>query len=292
MGRTFPLGPQFFVTAPQPCPYREGFFERKLFTSLAGRQDAALADALSHKGFRRSQNMLYRPTCPNCSACLSVRIAIEEFAPSRSQRRVVRRNRDLTAHVSPPWATKHLYRLFKQYLRSRHTGGGMSEMDASEFKSMIEETPALTRIMTYTEPQNGDRPWRVVGASLTDVLSDGLSMVYSFFDPHSSGRSLGTYMILHHIQMAKKNGLSYVYLGYWVPGSPKMDYKSRFSGLEVYYRGAWQRREDIRNIDTAPDPRSREPLSRQVAALGSPREPPEIAPPTQGRIACAMTDRE
>ena len=292
MGRSCPIAPQFFVTAPQPCPYREGFIERKLFTSLTGRRDAALADTLSHRGFRRSQNMLYRPTCPNCSACLSVRIGIEAFEPSRSQRRVMRRNRDLASHASPPWATKHLYHLFKRYLSSRHTEGGMSEMDASEFKSMIEETPAHTRIMTYTEPQNGDRPWRVVAASLTDILSDGLSMVYSFFDPLASSRSLGTYMILQHIQMARQNGLQYVYLGYWVPGSPKMDYKSRFSGLEVYYRDTWQPLEDIRTIDIAPDSRSREPLSRQVAELGPPGETPGIADTVPVRVAGCISGRD
>ncbi|NDH03286.1 MAG: arginyltransferase, partial [Marivivens sp.] len=220
MRHTLPIAPQFYVTAPQPCPYLDGRMERKLFTALQGEGATKLNDALSKQGFRRSQNVLYRPSCSDCSACMSARIRVADFAPSKSQRRVTKRNRALSRRATSPWATEEQFDLFRSYLDSRHATGGMADMDLFEFAAMVEETPIRTRLIEYTDTTEDDRALRAV--CLTDILDDGLSMVYSFFDPELERQSLGTYLVLDHVEIAREMGLPYVYLGYWVPGSPKM----------------------------------------------------------------------
>ncbi|MXU66182.1 arginyltransferase [Oceanomicrobium pacificus] len=234
-----PTAPQFYVTAPQPCPYLEGRIERKLFTALHGSDANKLNDVLSRQGFRRSQNVLYRPSCADCSACLSARIPVDAFRPNRSLRRVMNRNADLLREPRDTWATEEQFALFRSYLDARHADGGMADMDIYEFAAMVEETPVRSRILEYVQPQ-ADGTTRLMATCLTDVLADGLSLVYSFFDVSETRRSLGTYMILDHIRIAREAGLKYVYLGYWVQGSPKMDYKARFSPLEVYRDGGWR----------------------------------------------------
>lgn len=265
MRHSLPIAPQFYVTAPQPCPYLEGRKERKLFTALQGSNCQDLNDALSRQGFRRSQNVLYRPTCADCNACLSARIDVTKFTISRSQKRVIKRNADLERAVNSPWANDDQYELFKKYLSSRHASGGMADMDIFEFASMVEETPIKTRVIEYA---NTD----LTAVCLTDILEDGLSMVYSFYDPDDPSRSFGTYLILDHIEMAIEAGLKYVYLGYWVPTSPKMHYKSRFSGLEIYYHGSWKPMGDPDAYSTALHPMNSEPISEQVAALNIPSQ--------------------
>ena len=239
MRHSLPLAPQFYVTAPQPCPYLEGRMERKLFTALQGDTAEMLNDSLSKQGFRRSQNVLYRPSCTECAACLSARIRVSDFAPSKSQKRVIKRNSALERTATAPWATEEQFELFRRYLDSRHADGGMADMDIFEFAAMIEETPIRSRIVEYASPdEDGGRSLKAV--CLTDVLDDGVSMVYSFYDPELERQSLGTYLILDHVEIAKEAGLDYVYLGYWVPGSAKMGYKARFGSLEVYRHGEWQ----------------------------------------------------
>ncbi len=267
MRHSLPIAPQFYVTAPQPCPYLDGRKERKLFTALQGSNARPLNDALSKQGFRRSQNVLYRPTCADCSACLSARIDVSKFKLSRNQKRVRNRNRDLERSVNSPWATEDQYDLFKRYLSSRHAAGGMADMDVFEFAAMVEETPIKTRVIDYGRDD-------LTAVSLTDILDDGLSMVYSFYDPEESARSLGTFLILDHVAMALQAGLNYVYLGYWVPSSPKMHYKSRFSGLEVFYKGAWQPIGDPEQYSTVLHPMNSEPISEQVASLSIPQIEP------------------
>ncbi|MEL6101982.1 MAG: arginyltransferase, partial [Pseudomonadota bacterium] len=190
MRHTLPLAPQFYVTAPQPCPYLDGRMERKLFTALQGDNAEKLNDSLSQQGFRRSQNVLYRPSCAECSACLSARIAVKDFAPSKSQKRSIRRNANLDRRATSPWATEDQYALFRKYLDSRHSDGGMADMDVYEYAAMVEETPVRSRLIEYYQHQDGRR--ELAAVCLTDVLSDGLSMVYSFYDPDLAGRSLGT----------------------------------------------------------------------------------------------------
>ena len=271
MRHTLPIAPQFYVTAPQTCPYLDGRAERKLFTALQGEGAGRLNDALSKQGFRRSQNVLYRPSCADCSACLSARIRVADFAPSRTQRRVLRRNDDLKREATSPWATEDQYTLFRRYLDSRHADGGMADMDIFEFAAMIEETPVKTRVIEYTTaPAAGSRKRPLTAVCLTDVLDDGLSMVYSFYDPARIDDSLGTYIILDHVELARQVNLPYVYLGYWVPGSRKMGYKANFSALEIYKGGAWQPIGDPCAHSAETHPLSVDPIAEQVARISLP----------------------
>ncbi|MCB5409107.1 arginyltransferase [Pseudogemmobacter faecipullorum] len=280
MRHTLPIAPQFYVTAPQPCPYLEGRMERKLFTALQGDYAQKLNDALSKQGFRRSQNVLYRPSCAECSACLSARIRVADFTLTRGQRRVLRKNADLARNATSPWATEDQFQLFRRYLDSRHADGGMADMDIFEFAAMIEETPIHSRVIEYSRPDpTGESPFsggdrddgRVLSAvCLTDVFEDGLSLVYSFYDPDLSPRSLGTWIILDHIEIAREAGLPYVYLGYWVPGSRKMGYKSGFDALEIYKGGEWQPIGDASGHSSELHPLSVDPIAEQVARISLP----------------------
>ena len=237
--------PRFFVTSPAPCPYLPGRSERKVFTELRGPQADALNDALSRIGFRRSQTVAYRPSCTDCSACVSVRVVAGEFTPSATQLRNFRRNQDLVATVCQPWSTAEQFALLQTYLAARHPGGGMTAMDEVDFADMVEHTPVTSYVIEYREPvedgQSG-RAGRLVGACLTDRQGDGLSMIYSFFEPNHETRSgLGNFIILDHIRRASEAGLPYVYLGYWVDGSPRMQYKVRYRPLERLGRDGWSR---------------------------------------------------
>ena len=268
MRHTLPIAPQFYVTAPQPCPYLDGRMERKLFTALQGDYAEQLNNALSKQGFRRSQNVLYRPSCSECSACLSARIRVADFEPSRSQKRTFRRNKGMRRDATSPWATEEQYALFRKYLDTRHAEGGMADMDIFEFAAMIEETPIRSRVVEYSTLESRKKTLRAV--CLTDVLDDGLSMVYSFFDPDLSGASPGTYVILDHIDIAREAGLPYVYLGYWVPGSSKMGYKANFAALEIYAGGEWRGIGDPAAYSSETHPLSTDPIAEQVARINLP----------------------
>lgn len=275
MRHTLPIAPQFYVTAPQPCPYLEGRMERKLFTSLQGDGAERLNDSLSKQGFRRSQNVVYRPSCAECSACLSARIRVADFKPSRSQRKIIARGAAIRRQATSAWATEEQYSLFRRYLDARHADGGMADMDAFEFAAMIEETPIRTRVIQYHLPQLGYRD-DLIAVTLTDVFDDGLSMVYSFYDPDLDTMSLGTYAILDHIALAREAGLPYIYLGYWVPGSRKMGYKASFSALEIFKGGVWQNIGDPASHAAALHPLSVDPIAEQVARIHLP--PPLTLP--------------
>lgn len=237
--------PRFFVTAPSPCPYLPGKSERKVFTELRGENADELNEALGRIGFRRSQTVAYRPSCLDCQACVSVRVVAPEFRPSSSQKRLIKANRDLVATDCRPWATEEQFELLQKYLSVRHPGGGMTHMEESDFADMVEHTPVTSTVIEYREPTEDGRPGRLVGACLTDVQADGLSMIYSFYDPDHAERSgLGTYIILDHMRLAAERGLPYVYLGYWVAGSDRMQYKVRFRPLERLTRSGWERISD------------------------------------------------
>ena len=271
MRHTLPIAPQFYVTAPQPCPYLEDRFERKLFTALQGDQAQRLNDALSKQGFRRSQNVLYRPSCAECSACLSARIKVADFVPSRTQKRVLKAAAHLRRNATSPWATEDQFALFRRYLDARHADGGMADMDVFEFAAMIEETPIKSRVIEYSRPAGpGEHGRPLACVSLTDVFDDGLSMVYSFYDPDLQDLSLGTFAILDHIAIAREAGLPYVYLGYWVPGSRKMGYKANFAALEIYKAGQWVAVGDPADHSAALHPLSIEPIAEQVAHIALP----------------------
>lgn len=242
--------PRFFVTTPAPCPYLPGKTERKVFTELSGPHAGELNDALGRIGFRRSQGVAYRPSCTECSACISVRVVANEFKANASQRKLIRRHADLEVSACKPWTTEEQFALLRRYLAARHPGGGMAEMDELDFADMVEQTPVNTYVVEYREPSVDGRPGRLVGACLTDQQADGLSMVYSFFDAEDDARpGLGTYIILDHILRAAKAGLPFVYLGYWVQGSARMQYKVRFQPIERLGPGGWQR---FTPSDTAP----------------------------------------
>ena len=228
---------RFYLTNPSPCPYLDGKRERKAFTNLDVGDADALHNALSQTGFRRSQGIAYRPACPGCNACRSVRTRVREFELTKSWRRVLNANADLVRDPAPARATREQFRLLKRYLNGRHEGGGMSAMGYREYASMVNDSPVKSVIFEYRSGAADDAP--LVAASITDVLRDGLSMVYTFFDPAASRRSLGTFMILDHIRHAAELGVPHVYLGYWVEGSPKMDYKRRFEPLDVLNGDEW-----------------------------------------------------
>ncbi|MEZ7813203.1 MAG: arginyltransferase [Paracoccaceae bacterium] len=272
MQHILPVAPQFYVTAPQVCPYMSGRTERKLFTSLQGGNAQILHDALSKQGFRRSQNILYRPSCAKCSACMSARIRVDNFVPSRGQRRILTRNKSLLRTQTKPWATENQYSLFRRYLDSRHPDGGMADMDVFEFAAMIEETPVRSYVVEYTHASDQwGRDEELAAVCLTDVFDDGLSLVYSFYDPTATQNSLGTYVILDHIELAKEAGLTFVYLGYWVPGSPKMNYKSSFSTIEIYKNGVWQAIGDPKQHEEMLDPKIIPPLTEQLSQITMPK---------------------
>lgn len=247
--------PRFFVTTPAPCPYLPGRTERKVFTELTGAHAAELNEALGRIGFRRSQGVAYRPSCIDCQACVSVRVIAGEFKPNSSQRKLMRRNADLVVTACKPWTTEEQYSLLRRYLEARHPGGGMAEMDELDFADMVEQTPVSTFVIEYREPSVDGRPGRLVGACLSDQQSDGLSMVYSFFDPDLPGRDgLGTFIILDHIARAAAARLPYVYLGYWVKGSARMQYKTRFQPMERLGPTGWRRLDVAENLPSAPPP--------------------------------------
>jgi arginine-tRNA-protein transferase len=282
--------PQFYLTAPSPCPYLAGREERKVFTHLVGERAAELNNILTQGGFRRSQSIAYRPACEGCRSCVSVRVIANEFRPSRSMRRIRTRNADIVGEMRTAVPTSEQYSVFRAYLDSRHRDGGMADMTVLDYAMMVEDSHVDTRIIEYRrvafphdveeeedraqhprgarlERSRRNTPARppaaaplrrmgtrnlrgsrgsggdLVAVALTDVLGDGLSMVYSFFEPDESTRSLGTFMVLDHIARAQAMGLSYVYLGYWVHGSGKMDYKSRFLPQERLTPDGWMRAE-------------------------------------------------
>ncbi|MEN9500310.1 MAG: hypothetical protein RIS83_2130 [Pseudomonadota bacterium] len=227
--------PQFFyTTAPLPCPYLPGRTERKIVTELSGTEAEALHERLSRAGFRRSHNIAYAPVCPGCQACVPIRVVSEEFTPDRTQRRILRANTDLTVSEMPARATAEQFTLFQRYQKTRHADGDMAAMGYYDYRAMIEDTPISTGIVEFRDAQD-----RLLGACLTDWLSDGLSAVYSFFDTTLDKRSLGTFAVLWLIGRARSLGLPYVYLGYWVPESRKMAYKARFRPSEILMSGAW-----------------------------------------------------
>ena len=238
--------PQFYLTAPSPCPYLKGQEERKVFTHLVGDRAGELNDLLTHGGFRRSQSIAYRPACETCRACVSVRVVVNDFKPSRNMRRVAERNADLIGEMRATAPTSEQYSVFRAYLDARHRDGGMADMTVLDYAMMIEDSHVQTRLVEYRRrgPDSGltgRGAGDLIAVGLSDVLSDGLSMVYSFFEPEEGRRSLGTYMIIDHIERARKMGLPYVYLGYWVAGSRKMDYKGRFLPQERLMPSGWIR---------------------------------------------------
>lgn len=246
MTRELRDAPQFYLTAPSACPYLPGMSERKVFTHLVGKRAVALNDTLTHTGFRRSQTIAYRPACENCRACVSVRVLVDDFAPSASQRRILRANSELVGEFTQAKPTGEQYALFRAYLDQRHPDGGMADMSMLDYSMMIEDSHIDTLLTEYrprgSGPQSAGRgEGPLIAACLTDRLADGLSLVYSFYAPQEQRRSLGAFMILDHIAKARRLGLPHVYLGYWVEGSRKMAYKAAYLPQERLGLNGWMR---------------------------------------------------
>ncbi len=219
------------------CPYLPNQTEQLVFTHLRPERADPLHGVLAQAGFRRSHNILYRPDCPSCNACVPVRVRAEGFAPSRSQRRILTLNKNARGVIGAAEATREQFDLFVAYQESRHGDGSMAKMDFPDYQAMVEDTPIKTFVIEHRDPSG-----QLVACALSDVLGDGLSMVYSFFDPTEARRGLGSFMILDHIQRVAPLGLRYVYLGYWIAEAPKMAYKARFSPLEFLGRNGWEDR--------------------------------------------------
>ena len=237
MRHTLPQNPQFYVTAPQDCPYLDNQVERKLFTALYGINSRRLNNSLSKQGFRRSQNVLYRPSCANCSACMSARISSSDFKPSKSQKRILSKNSDIVRVVNPPLATDAQYDLFKQYITARHPNGGMSDMDADDFTAMIEETNVESKLIEYYAKKNGEL--ELISFSLVDILDDGISMVYSVFNPYLKERSLGTYMIIDHNRLALEMNLSLFIWAIGLKEALKWTIRKGLVLFEVFTEDKW-----------------------------------------------------
>jgi leucyl-tRNA---protein transferase len=230
---------RFFLTAPTPCPYLPGREERKVFAHLPLSDGPTVNDSLTQVGFRRSQNIAYRPACETCRACQSARAPAADYVLSRSERKILNRNDDLERHLVEAEATLEQFELLRRYLLARHADGGMAEMTWPDYVAMVEDTAVRTHLIEYRRKSVDRGPGDLVACVLVDVLADGLSLVYSFYQPDQVRRSLGSFIILDHIVQAQQGGQPYVYLGYWVPGSEKMAYKARFSPLEILKPGGW-----------------------------------------------------
>ena len=226
---------EFYSTQLMVCPYLPGRSERKLLTELNPDAEGQLTyDTLARYGFRRSHTWAYRTACPDCSACVPVRVVAAHFRPTRSMRRCLGQRGHWTADARPPVATDEQFELFSRYVQKRHADGEMSIMDMAQYRAMLEETPIDTTLVEFRDGQ------RLVAALIVDRVRDGLSAVYSYFEPDMSGSGAGTYMILWLIAEARRRGLRNMYLGYWVANCRKMDYKIRFRPLEALGTGGWR----------------------------------------------------
>ena len=226
---------QFYLTIPAPCPYLPDRMERKIFTQLDPLDGPHLNNYLTHAGFRRSQNVIYRPACETCRECRSLRVDARAFTPGKTFRRTLKRNADLKIAIKFAAATDEQFDLLQRYLNHRHADGGMTNMDFERYEMMVEECASETEITEYRTPEG-----KLIAAMLVDHLTDGMSLVYSFFDPEYSDRSLGNFMVLTHLRMCQEQDMDYLYLGYWVPDSPKMSYKARFRPCQTLTHAGWR----------------------------------------------------
>ncbi|MBB43733.1 MAG: arginyltransferase [Rhodospirillaceae bacterium] len=238
MSRSIPVKTTqiFHGTKEFSCPYLDGKIERKVITELCEPDAEELYDSLSIAGFRRSHNVAYRPACPDCNACVPVRIEVNNFFWTKSFKRTLKRNNDLFSMNLEARATLEQYHLFQTYQQSRHSGGEMENMRYIDYKAMIEQSPIETHTIEFRQKHNQ----KLVAVLLADYQSDSVSAVYSFYDITNSERSLGTYMVLWTVKLAKFLNKKFVYLGYWVEKSPKMAYKTRFKPLEGLGPKGWE----------------------------------------------------
>ncbi len=226
-----------YLSAPHPCSYLPDRQSNTLFADPDQPMDMASYGELLRYGFRRSGKMVYAPRCEDCQQCVSVRVPVADFSLRRSQRRVLRVNSDLRTRVAPADFNPAHYALYRRYTAARHQGGDMSEASATEYLDFLRTDWCSTCFIEFL------LDGRLVAVAVTDLPADGLSAVYTFFDPILANRSLGTYAILHQIEYARSLDLRHLYLGYWVRDSRKMAYKIDFRPIELWRDGQWQRLE-------------------------------------------------
>lgn len=229
-----PIRP-FYLTLPSPCPYIEGRMEQRVVAEMRPEGDEALFDQLSEAGFRRSQRWLYRPACPSCQACVSVRVPVAQFEWTRSWRKIWNRNADLVGEELPSRFDADHFALFRHYVTSRHGDGGMASMVEADYREMVESAPSTSILVAFH-----DRDGQLKAVCLTDRMRRGMSGVYKFFDPQDERRSLGSYVILWHIKRCLELGMRHLYLGYWIAESRKMSYKTRFRPIEMLTSEGWR----------------------------------------------------
>lgn len=226
---------RLFHSAPHPCGYWPDREARDLVLDPRDPRLPALYPVALQWGFRRSGDIVYRPGCSGCRACVPVRLAVAAFAPNRSQRRCLARNADVDAHVVAPACTNEYLALYRRYLTARHLGGGMDDHGAHEFEQFLIGSWNDSRFLELRE--RGTR--RLLAVAVTDLAADALSAVYTFHEPAAADRGLGTLAILRQVEWAKRDGRAHLYLGYWIAGHPKMDYKRRFRPLEGFDGRGW-----------------------------------------------------
>lgn len=225
----------FYRSGPMPCPYLPGRIEQQLFTELSGNGVQEVFEQLSLGGFRRSHHIAYRPACRGCSACVPVRIDVNCFVLTKAWQRVTRANADLAVESTGKRITDEQFLLFQRYVRSRHGDGDMARMSRRDYATMVVSSPVQTELVEFR-----DRDGTLMAGCLMDWLADGLSAVYSFYEPDAPKRSLGTQVVLWMVAEARRLGLPYVYLGFWIEDSPKMAYKGRFRPLEAFSADGWK----------------------------------------------------
>lgn len=229
---------EFYATSTYPCSYLEGRTARSQVASSGWPIGDAPYALLIEQGFRRSGTYIYRPHCDDCQACTSIRIPVAAFQANRSQQRAWSQHADLLSSASAPWFSEEHFALYSRYQKARHGGGGMDHDDAEQYANFLLGSQVSTRLVEFRSPATGELPGPLRMVSIIDQLEQGLSAVYTFYDPEP-GLSLGTFNVLWQIRLARAMRLKYLYLGYWIKDCNKMAYKSRFQPHELYRNGVW-----------------------------------------------------